>query len=99
MLWVTLIGTLIDLEKGIFFGIALSLVLYLYRTSRPTLEPVVPDHDLDSLSLRTRRRPPGMPTDQDDAAERFYFLRRSIPSSATNCRRSEKREPRKSICC
>lgn len=48
VLWVTLIGTLIDLEKGIFFGIALSLVLYLYRTSRPTLEPVVPDHDLDS---------------------------------------------------
>ncbi len=45
VLWVTLIGTLIDLEKGIFFGIALSLVLYLYRTSRPTLETVIPDPD------------------------------------------------------
>jgi SulP family sulfate permease len=45
VLWVTLIGTLIDLEKGIFFGIALSLALYLYRTSRPTLEVVVPDSD------------------------------------------------------
>jgi len=45
VLWVTLIGTLIDLEKGIFFGIALSLVLYLYRTSRPSLETVVPDPD------------------------------------------------------
>jgi len=45
VLWVTLIGTLIDLEKGIFFGIALSLALYLYRTSRPTLEAVVPDLD------------------------------------------------------
>jgi SulP family sulfate permease len=45
VLWVTLIGTLIDLEKGIFFGIALSLVLYLYRTSRPTLETVVPAAD------------------------------------------------------
>ncbi len=45
VLWVTLIGTLIDLEKGIFFGIALSLALYLYRTSRPTLEAVLPDTD------------------------------------------------------
>ncbi|HEX8980748.1 MAG TPA: SulP family inorganic anion transporter [Parasulfuritortus sp.] len=43
VLWVTLIGTLVDLEKGIFFGIALSLVLYLYRTSRPHLEDVLPD--------------------------------------------------------
>jgi SulP family sulfate permease len=43
VLWVTLIGTLIDLEKGIFFGIALSLALYLYRTSRPSMEPVLPD--------------------------------------------------------
>jgi SulP family sulfate permease len=48
VLWVTLIGTLIDLEKGIFFGIALSLVLYLHRTSRPTLEVVVPDSDPNS---------------------------------------------------
>lgn len=43
VLWVTLIGTLIDLEKGIFFGIALSLALYLYRTSRPVMEAVLPD--------------------------------------------------------
>jgi SulP family sulfate permease len=41
-LFVTLIGTLIDLEKGIFFGILLSLALYLYRVSRPSLEPSVP---------------------------------------------------------
>jgi SulP family sulfate permease len=45
VLWVTLIGTLIDLEKGIFFGIALSLAFYLYRTSRPALESVLPDSD------------------------------------------------------
>ncbi len=45
VLWVTLLGTLVDLEKGIFFGIALSLVFYLYRTSRPTLEAVLPDPD------------------------------------------------------
>ena len=48
VLWVTLIGTLVDLEKGIFFGIALSLVFYLYRTSRPALEPVLPDPDPSS---------------------------------------------------
>ena len=48
VLWVTLIGTLVDLEKGIFFGIALSLAFYLYRTSRPTLEPVLPDLDPES---------------------------------------------------
>lgn len=41
-LFVTLIGTLIDLEKGIFFGILLSLVIYLYRVSRPGMVPVVP---------------------------------------------------------
>lgn len=48
VLWVTLVGTLVDLEKGIFFGIALSLVFYLYRTSRPKLEIVLPDPDPDS---------------------------------------------------
>ncbi len=42
VLWVTLIGTLINLEKGIFFGILLSLALYLYRVSRPAIDPVVP---------------------------------------------------------
>lgn len=42
ILWVTLIGTLIDLEKGIFFGILLSLAIYLYRVSRPGMLPVVP---------------------------------------------------------
>ncbi len=41
-LFVTLIGTLIDLEKGIFFGILLSLSIYLYRVSRPHIVPVVP---------------------------------------------------------
>ena len=43
VLWVTLVGTLINLEKGIFFGILLSLMFYLYRTSRPQVQAVVPD--------------------------------------------------------
>lgn len=42
ILWVTLLGTLVDLEKGIFFGILLSLVIYLFRVSRPNIVPVVP---------------------------------------------------------
>ncbi len=42
ILWVTLLGTLVDLEKGIFFGILLSLVIYLYRVSKPNIVPVVP---------------------------------------------------------
>jgi len=41
-LFVTLFGTLIDLEKGIFFGILLSLALYLYRVSRPEIDFSVP---------------------------------------------------------
>jgi len=42
ILWVTLVGTLINLELGILGGVLLSLVMYLYRTSRPEIEPVVP---------------------------------------------------------
>jgi len=42
ILWTTLIGTLINLEEGIFLGVTLSLIMYLYRTSRPEVEPVVP---------------------------------------------------------
>lgn len=42
VLWVTLLGTLVDLEQGIFFGILLSLSIYLYRVSHPHLVPVVP---------------------------------------------------------
>ncbi|MCK9387948.1 MAG: SulP family inorganic anion transporter [Sulfuritalea sp.] len=61
VLWVTLIGTLIDLEKGIFFGIALSLALYLYRTSRPSLEAVVPDSDADSYHYVTAHGKPQCP--------------------------------------
>ena len=48
VLIVTFAGTLIDLEKGIVFGIMLSLMLYLSRTSRPELVAVVPDPDPDS---------------------------------------------------
>ncbi|MBI4983936.1 MAG: sulfate permease [Rhodocyclales bacterium] len=38
----TLIGTLFNLEAGIFIGVLLSLLMFLYRTSRPEVIPVVP---------------------------------------------------------
>lgn len=42
LLVVTLVGTLFNLEAGIFMGVLLSLVMFLYRTSRPEIVPVVP---------------------------------------------------------
>jgi len=38
----TLIGTLFNLEAGIFLGVFLSLVMYLYRSSKPEIVPLVP---------------------------------------------------------
>lgn len=48
VLLTTLVGTLVDLEKGIFVGIILSLMAYLYRTSRPGIDEVLPDPEPDS---------------------------------------------------
>ncbi|MEQ1593268.1 MAG: SulP family inorganic anion transporter [Thiobacillaceae bacterium] len=42
ILAITFFGTLIDLEKGIFLGILVSLIFYLYRTSQPSLRELVP---------------------------------------------------------
>ena len=42
VLALTFVGTLIDLEKGIFLGILASLLLYLYRTSQPSIRELVP---------------------------------------------------------
>ena len=42
ILAITFIGTLIDLEKGIFLGILASLMFYLYRTSQPSVRELVP---------------------------------------------------------
>jgi len=41
----TLIGTLFNLEAGIFLGVFLSLVVYLYRSSKPDIVPVVPANE------------------------------------------------------
>lgn len=42
VLLVTWIGVLVDLEKGLFFGVLVSLMFYLYRTSQPAIEEVAP---------------------------------------------------------
>jgi len=42
VLALTFAGTLIDLEKGIFLGILVSLLFYLYRTSQPSIRELVP---------------------------------------------------------
>ncbi len=38
----TFCGTLVNLELGIFLGVFLSLLMFLYRTSKPEMIPVVP---------------------------------------------------------
>lgn len=42
ILAITFIGTLVDLEKGIFLGILVSLLFYLQRTSQPSIRELVP---------------------------------------------------------
>ena len=41
---ITFVGTLVDLEKGIFLGILVSLMFYLYRTSQPSIRELVPSY-------------------------------------------------------
>jgi SulP family sulfate permease len=61
ILWVTLIGTLINLEEGIFAGVLLSLIIYLYRSSRPELEPVVPAGEPGALHFENAKGRPECP--------------------------------------
>lgn len=42
VLLATWIGVLVDLEKGLFVGIVISLLFYLYRTSQPAIEERAP---------------------------------------------------------
>jgi SulP family sulfate permease len=42
VLLLTFLGTLIDLEKGLFLGMVVSLLFYLYRTSQPVIDERVP---------------------------------------------------------
>jgi SulP family sulfate permease len=56
---VTFIGTLVDLEKGIFFGMLLSLLMYLYRTSRPVVREALPAPEEGSYHFVRRAGNPG----------------------------------------
>jgi SulP family sulfate permease len=58
---VTLVGTLLDLEKGIFVGMMLSLLLYLYRTSRPVIREALPAPGKNSYHFISRTGAPGCP--------------------------------------
>ena len=60
ILALTFVGTLIDLEKGIFLGILVSLLFYLYRTSQPSIRELVPSH-----AERDNPRRKFMPADLD----------------------------------
>ncbi len=42
VLLLTWLGVLVDLEKGLFIGIVVSLLFYLYRTSQPAIEERTP---------------------------------------------------------
>jgi len=42
VLLVTWLGVLVDLEKGLFVGIVVSLLFYVYRTSQPAVEERAP---------------------------------------------------------
>ena len=61
ILWVTLIGTLINLEDGILAGVLLSLIIYLYRTSRPELVGVVPVGEPGALHFEEAKGRPECP--------------------------------------
>ena len=61
ILWVTLIGTLVNLERGIFLGVLLSLIIYLYRSSRPIVEPVVPVGGSGTLYFENAKGRPECP--------------------------------------
>ncbi|MEW5770912.1 MAG: sulfate permease [Pseudomonadota bacterium] len=61
ILWATLIGTLINLEEGIFLGVTLSLIMFLYRTSRPEIEPVVPVGEAGNIRFENAKGRPECP--------------------------------------
>jgi SulP family sulfate permease len=58
ILWTTLIGTLFNLEAGIFLGVFLSLIFFLYRSSKPEIIPVVPAPEAGTYHfVRAKGRP------------------------------------------
>jgi SulP family sulfate permease len=52
VLGVTWVGVLVDLEKGLFIGVLVSLLYYLYRTSQPVVQEIAPRHAELALARR-----------------------------------------------
>ena len=61
ILWITVIGTLMNLEAGITAGVLVSLLLYLNRTSKPGIEPLVPVDDAGGFHFVEARGKPECP--------------------------------------
>jgi SulP family sulfate permease len=61
VLWVTILGTLLNLEAGIVAGVLLSLLLYLNRTSKPGIEPMIPVEDATGYHFVDARGKPECP--------------------------------------
>ena len=59
VLLVTLLGVLVDLEKGLLAGVLVSLLFYLYRTSRPAMEEHLPAPPVGSPRALRRQGPLG----------------------------------------
>ncbi len=57
----TLIGTLFNLESGIFLGVTLSLMMYLHRSSRPEIFPVVPAREKGAYHFEPAEGQPECP--------------------------------------
>jgi SulP family sulfate permease len=63
VLALTFIGTLVDLEKGIFLGILVSLVFYLFRTAQPSIRELAPlKRELDNPRRKFVAVEPDTPT-------------------------------------
>jgi sulfate permease, SulP family len=71
VLLVTWLGVLVDLEKGLFFGIVVSLLFYLYRTSQPTVEERAPA----AMALGEPRRKMVAASDADPPCPQLAMLR------------------------
>ena len=57
----TLVGTLFNLESGIFLGVILSLMMYLHRSSRPEIFPVVPARETGAYHFEAAKGQPECP--------------------------------------
>jgi sulfate permease, SulP family len=100
MLALTFVGTLVDLEKGIFLGILVSLLFYLYRTSQPSIRELVPLPPSATTRAASSCRPArcaGLPADDHAARGRLDLLRRGRARAAAFPQRRRGRSAEKHL--